>query len=353
LVISHELAIRRMRMANTHLVGSIPRDTPEQVFRTVMEHLDGHVERLPDGETGNRKGWFAPQHRALVGVDGIEEAEMPKTAGARQFPQLRLTRAPDELNIDSLGYEAHAHDSYATFVELRNEGVIPAGVRFQVCFPTPVAVVGAFVERECQRDFEPVYEAAVLRELNAICAVVPHDQLAIQWDVAIETAMLEDAMDHWLGPDVFLELTSRLARLGDAVPSDVQLGYHLCYGYYERRHFKEPADLGLLTRIANAIEQGLSRPLDWIHMPVPVNRRDAAYFEPLTELELNGGELFLGLVHLEDGVAGTEARIRTAQTALGSTRSFGVATECGMGQYPRDALEELLRIHAAVGAEAR
>jgi len=336
-------------MAHSHLVGSVPLETPEQVFRTVLTHLRGTVDRVPDGEAGDRKGWIAHQFRALSGVDGIEDA---KVRGAGQFPQLKIVRSVGDLKLGDLGYRDHALASYDTFAKLGREGVIPADVRFQICFPTPIAVVGAFVAPEHQSAFEPIYERALLDELEAICAAIPHDQLAIQWDVAIEVAMLEDTMRHWLGADPFGEVVSRLVRIGDAVPPDVQLGYHLCYGYRGRRHFKEPEDLGLLARMAAAIQLRLSRPLSWIHMPVPVSRHDEAYFAPLKDLDLGQGQLFLGLVHREDGVAGTQARIRTAQGVLGGNGAFGVATECGMGQYPPEALDDLLRIHAMVTTES-
>jgi methionine synthase II (cobalamin-independent) len=225
--------------------------------------------------------------------------------------------------------------------------VVASHVRYQACFPTPIAVVGAFVPADDQASFEPRYEEAVVGEVQAICNDIPHQDLAVQWDVAVETAMLEGAMEHWFRDDtVFDELIARLVRLGNAIPEDVQLGYHLCYGYYERKHFLEPKDLGLLTRMANAIQAGLHRRLDFVQMPVPVSRDDEEYFAPLAGLDL-GGELYLGVVHHDDGVAGAERRIAAAKAVVGD-RLTGVATECGMGQYPPEWLGKLLEIHAEV-----
>ena len=38
---------------------------------------------------------------------------------------------------------------------------------------------------------EPAYEAAMLRELARIATAIPQDELAIQWDTAIEFSVLE------------------------------------------------------------------------------------------------------------------------------------------------------------------
>ena len=58
-------------------------------------------------------------------------------------------------------------------------------------------------------------------------------------------------------------------------------------------------------------------------------------------------ELYLGLVHLTDGVDGTARRIEVAGAVV---PVFGVATECGMGRRPPDSVLPLFDVHAAVAA---
>jgi hypothetical protein len=83
-----------------------------------------------------------------------------------------------------------------------------------------------------------------------------------------------------------------------------------------------------------------------VHLPVPIERDDAAYFAPLADLGLpEGTELYLGLVHHEDGVDGALRRIDAASTAV--TR-FGVATECGFGRGPAERTVPLLDLHRDV-----
>ena len=83
-----------------------------------------------------------------------------------------------------------------------------------------------------------------------------------------------------------------------------------------------------------------------IHMPVPRNRADDAYFEPLRKLKLRAEtQLCLGLVHHTDGVEGCTKRLATARKYV---TNFSVGTECGFGRRDPKTIPELLRIHAKV-----
>lgn len=335
-------------VADSHLVGSVPLDTAEGVFRRLAAALGGQLERIPDGETGERANWIGFQLGRLLAADGIEHGGLHETAGYGPMPSVRLTRLAAEIRLGSLGYAEAARASYKTFARLREEGVIPSGVRFQVSLPTPLAVVNAWVALADQDAFEPVYEARLLEELVEILDAVPHEDLAIQWDVAVEIAILEGSFPATATQD-FDGILRRLVRLAGHVPEDIQLGYHLCWGDYEHRHFKEPESLALAVEVANRIADESPRGIDWLHMPVPRDRADEAYFRPLADLRVAPAtRLYLGVVH-PDGVEATQRRLDAARAVLGDDRHLGVATECGMGRTPRAELDELLRVHAEVG----
>jgi len=148
-------------------------------------------------------------------------------------------------------------------------------------------------------------QAALLNELARITAAIPQDELAIQWDTAVEFAILEGVTPTFLA-DSKADILERLIRLGNRIPVLAELGYHLCYGDAGHKHFKEPEDTGKLVEVANALSAGLRRPIKWIHLPVPRNRLDAAYYGLLRHLRLHPEtELYLGVVHVSDGVEGT------------------------------------------------
>lgn len=333
------------------LVGSVPLANAEEVFRAASEIVGDRVRRIPDGETGDRLNWIGWQYGALVAQPHIE-AVPPDPAHYAPLPQVKIAAevAPDSLAFGRLGYADAAKASYATFKRLRADGTIPAGVRFQVSLPTPLAPVTAFVVLEDRAAVEPPYEMAMLTELDEIVAAVPAEELAIQWDVAIEFGILEGIWPAFFD-DVEQGIVDRLIRLGDRVPEPVELGYHLCYGDYGHQHFKQPADTSRLVAIANAVAAGVRRPIAWIHLPVPRDRTDDAYFHPLRDLNLaSETELYLGLVHATDGVEGTRRRIEAARRAV---PSFGVATECGLGRRPAETIPDVLRIHAEVAAPVK
>jgi methionine synthase II (cobalamin-independent) len=82
---------------------------------------------------------------------------------------------------------------------------------------------------------------------------------------------------------------------------------------------------------------------------VPLERDDVEYFAPLADVDVPAGtEIYLGLIHHEDGVEGARRRAQAAATAV---PAFGVGTECGFGRGPSDRTPSLLDLHAAV-AEA-
>jgi hypothetical protein len=330
-----------------HLNGSVPLENNEAVFRAVSSTLGDRLRRLPDGETGVRSNWIGFQS-GVFAATGQFDLVPPDPKAYAPLPLFTPNAGvdPREIRFGRLGYADAAEASYATFAALKREGEIPRGVRFQVSLPTPLAPVAAFVAPTAVAAVEPAYEAALLSELDEIAAAVPHDELAIQWDAAVEFGMLEGVWPVAF-KDVRREILDRLQRIGDRVPADVELGYHLCYGDAGHRHFIEPADMTRLVDIANAIVSGVQRPVQWISMPVPRNRADDAYFAPLRDLRLPAEtELYLGLVHITDGKDGTQRRIEAAQRAI--DRSFGVATECGLGRRPAETIPQLLRIHAEV-----
>ena len=83
--------------------------------------------------------------------------------------------------------------------------------------------------------------------LAKICATIPHDDLAIQWDVCQEVLAWEGYFPN--RPASYKEdITGMLARLGNAVPEPVELGYHLCNGTPNDEHVVMPSDL------ANTVE---------------------------------------------------------------------------------------------------
>lgn len=344
-------------VTNAHFVGSINQPDAESVFRAVAEHVGTRAKRIPDGEVGERFYWIQFQtfrFDATAGLVRVGEELPYKIRGmfdARPFA-MDGTISAAHLTFPNLGYADAAIESYGRFTALRNAGVIPAGVRFQVSIPTPVGVVGAFVVPDDRAAVEPVYERALFAEVARIAAAVPHEDLAIQWDSAVEFGILDKAelrgvpmSAGWEG-DLLQGVVDRAIRQIGAVPNDVQVGFHLCYGDVEEEHFIQPEDAGTLASVIRGIVAASPRTVNWIHLPVPIDRDDAAYFAPLAGLDLpRDTEIELGLLHFEDGIEGAERRIAAASTVLDR---FGIGTECGFGRGPAERTGPLLELHSEI-----
>jgi len=358
------------------LVGSVGLRDAEDVFRTVGPLLGARMTRIPDGETGPRTSWVSRLRFVLEDNPAFEDDPKEVAAGGRIThptegtrtwkgssivprgvpppPRMRLKAGVrrEDIRIGALGYPEAAIDSYRMFCRLREQGVVPKHLRFQVSLPTAAAFLNAHVICEHQATVEPIYRERLFAEMDEICAAIPHHHLAIQWDVSTEMGQWEGVRHAHFADEkagvaaLKAGVIRRLALHCNRVPRDVELGVHLCYGSYGGRHWKEPESTANMVEVHNLLTGKLDRPLDYIHMPVPAGRADNAYLAPLLELKLHRKtKLFLGLVHDTEGVEGTRKRIAVAAKYA---REFGIAAECGFGRRPPETVPNLLRIHAEV-----
>jgi hypothetical protein len=342
-----------MSARNVYLVGSVPMADTETVFETVSAALGPYLLTLPDGETGERLDWITwlepvfrdnPAFEPSPEVFQLHAGVAPKGRRYRLRPGVSVA----DVRFDNLFYADVAKRSYATFAALKRTGKIPPQVKFQVDLVPAHSVIWLFVQEDLQRAIDPVYNDAVTREIDKIAAAIPHDQLAIQFDIASAVfARLERSQPSPYG-DTKEEMQATFSRivvhLAEHVPADIDLLFHFCYGDAGHRHVVEPTDMGDMVDYANRLAGQLKRPIAQIHMPVPRDRSDAGYFAPLRRLKLDPKtRLCLGLVHYTDGIEGTKKRLETARQFV---RDFAIGTECGFGRRDPATIPALLRIHA-------
>jgi len=336
------------------LVGSVPLDNAEDVFRSVGSTFGDRVRAIPDGETGPRLNWIewqAPvfeQHPAF-GVDETlpdwRNADATGQWKAKPWYSVRAGVDPRSLTFGPLGYSKTAIDSFAIFKRCKDAGIIHRSCKFQISLPTPYNVIDQRIAPKDRLAVEKPYAERMRAEIAEICEALPHHEIAIQWDIAHEVQNLDGGRPHWF-EDPENQVIARLIELSEGVPPDVELGLHFCYGDFGHRHFIEPKNMGLMVRLANALARSVKRRIAWIHMPVPRPRSDDAYFQPLADLKLKPDtSLYLGLVHFTDGTDGAKSRISAAKRFM---TDFGVATECGFGRRDAGTIRDLLRLHVAV-----
>ena len=333
-----------------HLVGSVPVSTAEEMFRLSTEHLASHLKRLPDGEVGERDTWIRWQHARIAASPHMSESDREAVyVPRRPLGIVDGVESAADIEFPDLGYADAATESFSVFRALTDEGVIPPNMRFQVGLPTPLSVAIFYIEPSSRLMFEEAYGRAIRGELQRMLEVIPAEKLAVQWETVAEFGLLEGLMDNHLEGDLLDNICDRLAALVDLVPEPAEVGIHLCYGDSGHKHFCEPEDAGYLVQVANRVAARAGREIAWIHMPVPKERDDAAFYAPLANLELsNETELYLGLVHQTGGKDGTQRRIDAASRILSR---FGVATECGFGRRDLETIPDLMRQHADVAGK--
>jgi hypothetical protein len=339
-----------------HLIGSVPLDSSEQVFRRLSAELGPHLGRMPDGETGERSRWVYFQRQMLLDHPAMEiDPTVPpykfvqwdgKVVREIEQARFRPGTDPDKVAFET-GYDRAALASWDVFKRLRDAGTIAPRTRFQVCLSTPHASGYLYVSGPARQTYFAVYERALKAALANIAKAIPAGDLSIQWDVCQEVLAFENYFKD-RPADYKKQTFDMLGRLGDAVQAGIELGYHLCYGSPRDEHLVQPRDTALLVEMLEGIAAATHRRIDFFHIPVPKGRTDEAYYAPLKAWKRPvDTKLYLGLLHHDDD-AGDRIRIAVARKFVDD---FGLSAECGWGRTEPGRLPGLLKGHR-VAAEA-
>jgi hypothetical protein len=336
------------------LVGSVPLKSVEEVMRTFGGALGRWLPAIPDGEVGERRSWVLRlSYQVFNGHIDLDTIKRPARVDGREqlMPrsptdvwQFKVRPGVDVVRFGNpgtrLGYARDAASSYFVFKTLREKGVIPPGVRFQISMPMVNSVVRplTFPDPADLARIRPGYEEAIAAELDAILEAIPHQDLAIQWDLAWEdNATTNPPKDYPGEGDIALHVAP-VGRLSGKLPETVALGFHFCFGTFGGWPRFEPKDLGATVELVNAAVAAAVRRVDWVHIPA-LDRTDEGFYAPLSRLKVGGARVYLGLIH---SMANFRERLAAARTAL---PDFGLAAYCGFGRIPPGELPQILEDH--------
>ena len=353
-----------MPPSSVHFNGSVNLPDAETVMREISSRIPAGVRRMTDGETGDRNYWISFQTRKFEQMPEFETVASGRAyetdRDAPDMPRLRLVEdaSADTIDWPDLGYAEEYTKSFATFDARQQQGTIPAGVRLQLQYPTPLASMAGTIAPEDLPAVAPAYEQALFADLDTLLDRLPHDRIAVQWDIAVEMGALEGAMGVTMPME---QIAPGIVRCLERVPADVPAGLHLCYGDYGHEHWMQPASLQMQVDLVNAVTSSTQRRLDFVSFTVPQDRDDRAYFEPLCGLRTGADtELNFAVVpyHRADQAAGTTDRqIERIDAALGASaggaREWGICTECGMGRVDAPDVPALLDLHSRILASSR
>src|SRR6516165_9739656 len=307
------------------LVGSIPLDTVEQVFRTIGGPLGPYLAYTTDGEVGDRRYWIdGIAYRVFNGHPEIETLRRPapdangveswRPLGVHDQFQFRVKPGVTQVRFGDpgwrLGYTKDAVSSHFVFRQLQKEGVIPQSVRFQVCLPLTFSAIGLFFPDPADHaKVAPGVTAAFRAEIAKMFDLIPPQELAIQWDLAVENRLVDTELARE-GPAAAEGLAARLAapaaEIAPAIPEGVALGYHGCFGTLSGWPSRQPPDIGGSVILLNAMVAASGRRVDFLHLPT-LGTADEAFFAPLERLRAPSASIWGGRI----SVAGP-SRVRCA-----------------------------------------
>lgn len=339
-----------------HLNGSLPFSSTDESLHFIARELGPWVTRVPDGEPGERANWVLTQRRHFFENPAFEV--VPPSAEVTR-PLVRLKPGVDDAQIrfEPFDYAEYARASYPRFRAARERGDLDPKARFLVSLPTPFNAVSFFVVLEHQVRALAAYERRAREALDGVLGEVPAGDLSIQWDLPIELATLQG----WF-PNPFADeaaLLEGVARASDWVPAEIDFGFHLCYGDtkfgpspFMGKPSKDapsrkdigrnivPEDASTLVRAINGLSAVVRRPIHFIQAATMREWDTPRHWRALAELRLRPEtQLYIGLVHASDGVAG--ARLRHALVSEHLTQ-FGVSTECGLGRHSHEQVADVL-----------
>ena len=313
------------------LIGSVPLTNREEVMSAVAGTLGERLKRIPDGETGSRSKFITWQGAVL---EKAEQFEMRPLGPQSEWgprgelpPPVAILRpgAQGTPRFPRTGYAAAALESYKTFADLKRKGVIHGAATFQVGLPSPLGVIGLFMEPDGQKAAEAPYEDRLVEDIRDLCGSIPHSDLTVQWDIPFEVAVWENHRATYLS-NPREQVVGKLARVIGMVEADIEVGLHVCYGDVSHHHWKEP-DLGLMVQLTNSLMRAAPRRVNYVHIPIPSHWAEPSHYQELSKLKLHDGtRVYLGLIHHTDGVEGAKRRIVAASRHL---QGFGAAASCG------------------------
>ena len=213
-----------------HLVGSVPLPDAAAVFRQCSNGMPNRLLRIPDGETNQRINFTMWQMGVLARSPSLLNVFVNNApVEAKTFSPQEIDQGIEKLQEGGpleTGYDQAAIESYAIFKELRDEGVLPQGTKFQVCIPTAANILAPFVQPMFQARVEPIYEEALFRAMRKIQDNIPHNDLAIQIDLAVDTAYWEgvDIYKPWFGGNVKEYTVEYILKMISQVDQDVDVG---------------------------------------------------------------------------------------------------------------------------------
>lgn len=198
-------------------------------------------------------------------------------------------------------------------------GRVPAGLRLLLPLPSPFTWLSRGGARpEAVAGELEALTSRLAAELEELAGRVPVGDLALQWNLAAETALWESrGRDLTAGRQLAGPVLDGLARLAEGWPTEGELGFHLCRRDADGATPPDPLDAAQISHLAGALLGTIDRIVQFLHLPAPVAAAAAEWYAPLSRLVAwSRTEVHLGLARDDDTPERFAARSEAARAAL-------------------------------------
>lgn len=329
-----------------HLVGAWPGRNPDHAMETALTQVGPYLDRITDGETGDRDIWVTA---SLDMLRSNPDVEIVKDGDWATYERTANWKVKDGHKLDPanirLPYVYAFERSYPSFKNLRERFELP-DLRFQVGIPAPIDfTIYAFQSAAFQDPslIEAVTEAAV-REITKIVerADDPAD-IVFQIETVVALVALAQETDPGKQQGMLEQFTEGMLRVVAGAPEGTHWGFHLCLGDYNHTAYGKMTDARALVDLSNklAADFPAGRTLDFIHVPFAAAKEPPVegdeFYAPLSGLDIPEQVRFVaGFVHEKLDHAQHRELLARIEGLTG--REVDISQACGLAR--RDTDEE-------------
>ena len=152
-----------------YLVGSVPLRSTAEVFQTATGYFGTDIKQIPDGEVGERSDWISHLKPLFSENPAFEPSDEVFSVHSGSAKRVRYRLKPgvkaSDVRFANLATSILRSRTYETFRRLRDEGKISAR-RYQIDLVPAHSVIWLFVVKVQQVLIDPIYNAAVRREVD-------------------------------------------------------------------------------------------------------------------------------------------------------------------------------------------
>jgi hypothetical protein len=306
-----------------------------------LTRLAPHLDRMTDGETGDRHLWITP---AIEKFRAHPDVEIVHDGGWTDYDDLALFRVREghTLHADTvrLPYALAFENSFPSFLVLRERFGRP-DLRFQVGLPMPIDhALYSFGEVVfADPSILEACTAATAGQIERIAAQ-GGDDVVFQLETVVALVAVAQAPDE-AQEGTAAQMAAGFVDLASRAPEGTRFGIHLCLGDFHHKAYGNMRDVRPLVLLANAIAAGWpsGRILEFVHAPFAAAAEppipDEAFYAPLSGLDLPPDTRFIaGFLH--ESLDTDAHRELLARIERLTGREVDVAAACGLGRRATD-----------------